>query len=250
MLVIRLLLASVLASYLAACQTTGSTGSTASFTTNSTPRASAFMAVGREVVAPFGYIGFCQRNPGDCEKHSASTPQPFHLTEARWRELVEINDQVNQSVRPVEDRALYNREEWWTYPAQKAGDCEDYALLKRKLLLERGWPQEALLISVVKEWSGSGHAVLLASTDNGEFVLDNQNWEIVNWQDAPYTWIKRQSQQNPFAWVSIATPYNSTTATASQGRSAPREKLSAWDEMPAAPNTGTAPRTITSAMAN
>jgi len=76
-------------------------------------------------------------------------------------------------------------------------------LLKRKLLIDRGWPASALLISVVKEWSGAGHAVLLVVTDKGEYVLDNQSWSIVTWQDAPYTWVKRQSQSHPYVWVNL-----------------------------------------------
>jgi len=27
------------------------------------------------------------------------------------------------------------------------GDCEDYVLLKRKMLIDAGWPREALLIT-------------------------------------------------------------------------------------------------------
>lgn len=249
MFVVRLLVASVLTLYLAACQTTGSVGNITSFTVNTSTKTSALMTVGREVVAPFGYIGFCQRNPADCKKGDARASQPFHLTAARLSELKDVNDQVNRSVRPVEDRRLYNREEWWTYPTQKAGDCEDYALLKRKLLIQRGWPREALLISVVKEWSGSGHAVLLASTDKGEFVLDNQNWQIIDWQDAPYTWIKRQSKSNPFTWVSIA-PNSSATAIASSEQAASAKKLAALRGAVTDPQNKPAARTITSAMAH
>jgi len=75
--------------------------------------------------------------------------------------------------------------------------------MKQKLLIERGWAAESLLITVVREWNGDGHAVLLVKTDRGEFVLDNKNWEVVAWQDAPYQWIKRQSRERPFIWVNL-----------------------------------------------
>ena len=48
------------------------------------------------------------------------------------------------------DLDLYGRIEHWTYPAAM-GDCEDYVLLKRRLLRERGWPSSALLITVVRD---------------------------------------------------------------------------------------------------
>ncbi len=45
------------------------------------------------------------------------------------------------------------------------GDCEDYALLKRKMLMQAGWPREALLMTVVRDKKGEGHAVLTVKTD-------------------------------------------------------------------------------------
>ena len=65
--------------------------------------------------------------------------------------------------------------ERWNYPDDGYGDCEDYALLKRRMLIEAGWPREALLMTVVRDKRGDGHAVLTVKTDKGEFILDNQN---------------------------------------------------------------------------
>jgi predicted transglutaminase-like cysteine proteinase len=39
-------------------------------------------------------------------------------------------------------------------------DCEDYVLLKRRMLMQAGWPREALLVTVVRDKKGDGHAVL------------------------------------------------------------------------------------------
>ena len=125
------------------------------------------------------------------------------MTPEKWTELNRVNDYVNRTVPQVSDMALYERAEWWAYPDARGGDCEDFALEKRKLLIERGWTAENLLVSVVREWNGDGHAVLLVRTDRGEFVLDNKNWEVVVWSDAPYQWIKRQSEKRPYIWVNL-----------------------------------------------
>ncbi len=158
------------------------------------------MPVGAETPPPFGFVGFCQRHPSDCTGSSAR-PASLQLTDQRWNQLQDINRRVNNTVTPVEDADLYNTAEWWAYPAASGGDCEDFVLLKRRLLIENGWPADTLLISVVKERSGAGHAVLLVVTNDGEYVLDNKTRHIRLWQETPYTWVKRQSRHHPYVWV-------------------------------------------------
>ena len=96
--------------------------------------------------------------------------------------------------------------EKWSYPDDGFGDCEDYVLLKRRMLIQAGWPREALLITVVRERSGDGHAVLTVKTDKGEFILDNQNEDILLWSDTSYRFVKRQSQHDPNVWVALGDP--------------------------------------------
>jgi len=67
-------------------------------------------------------------------------------------------------------------------------------LQKRKMLLQAGWPREALLITVVRDKAGDGHAILTVKTDRGEYVLDNQTDAILLWSDTGYRFVKRQSQ--------------------------------------------------------
>jgi predicted transglutaminase-like cysteine proteinase len=94
----------------------------------------------------------------------------------------------------------------WDYPADGKGDCEDYALLKRRMLMAEGLPRQALLMTVVKESNGDGHAILTVKTNRGEFVLDNLTDEVKAWNKTPYRFVKRQSEQNPNVWVSIGAP--------------------------------------------
>ena len=96
--------------------------------------------------------------------------------------------------------------ERWNYPDDGYGDCEDYALQKRKMLMQAGWPREALLMTVVRDQNGDGHAMLTVKTDKGEYILDNQRDEILLWSDTGYRFVKRQSQSDPNVWVSLGDP--------------------------------------------
>jgi predicted transglutaminase-like cysteine proteinase len=74
------------------------------------------------------------------------------------------------------------------------------------MLLQAGWPREALLITVVRDQHGDGHAILTVKTDKGEFILDNQRDDILVWSDTGYRFVKRQSQSDPNVWVSLGEP--------------------------------------------
>ncbi len=188
--------------WLGGCQSTGSLGDLNGMPANGAITEAAYMPVGQQVVPPYGYIAFCLRNRHECE---GGTDQPKNaaLTPERWTELNAVNDYVNRDIPQVEDIVNYGVNEWWAYPNERGGDCEDLAMLKRKLLIERGWSKEDLLITVVREWNGDGHAVLVVATDKGDYVLDNKNWAIVSWTDAPYTWVKQQSRKRPYIWVNL-----------------------------------------------
>ncbi len=98
--------------------------------------------------------------------------------------------------------ALYGVPEFWTYPTT-AGDCEDFVLLKRRDLIQKGWPPGALLITVVRQTNGDGHAVLTVATDRGDLVLDSLDPRIRLWSDTSYTYVKRQSEHDSGKWVAI-----------------------------------------------
>jgi predicted transglutaminase-like cysteine proteinase len=151
---------------------------------------------------PIGYTQFCAIFPDDCGPFEAG-PARIHLTKEAWKQLVDVNDYVNALVEPATDMELYGVEEWWTYPLENRGDCEDYVLLKRKLLLEKGWPASALLITVARDKHGDGHAVLTVTTSAGDLILDNQDAEVRQWSETPYAYLMRQSKRDPETWVSL-----------------------------------------------
>lgn len=160
------------------------------------------MIFGQQVMPPIGYIAFCIRNVLDCGG-GTDNPETMRLTTARWQELNEINDHVN-AMPQAEDIDLFQQTEYWAYPtAERGGDCEDLALEKRRLLIEQGWPASALLMAVAREKNGSGHAVLIVVTHQGDYVLDNKDRRILPWKDTPYLWVKRQSRERPYVWVNL-----------------------------------------------
>ncbi len=157
-----------------------------------------------ETLPPIGYVNFCRTNRADCAPVRRFAGR-VALTEARASELVGVNRRVNEAVVPKTDLELYGETERWTYPAG-SGDCEDYVLLKRKILLDHGWPTSALLITVVRDENNEGHAVLTVRTDQGDLVLDNKQKAIMPWRDTPYSFVKRQSERNPLVWISLVPP--------------------------------------------
>ncbi len=160
---------------------------------------------------PIGWVEFCVEQPLECKltptrlQEASASPrvQNVAINIRGWRDLVFINNWVNHTIKPMTDLDHYGVVEKWTYPDDGYGDCEDYVLLKRRMLMEAGWPREALLITVVRDQNGDGHAVLTVKSDRGEFILDNQVDDIVLWSETPYRFVKRQSQTDPNVWISL-----------------------------------------------
>jgi predicted transglutaminase-like cysteine proteinase len=175
------------------------------------PQKVSFLQSFGETLPPIGYVNFCRERADECRPSSRFADR-VQLTNAKFAELKEVNNSVNDAVAPVTDLELYGKVEVWTYPV-KQGDCEDYVLLKRRILIERGWPESTLLITVVRDENNEGHAVLTVRTDRGDFVLDNKQRDVLAWADTPYTFVKQQSARNPLVWTSLLPP-NLTQQTA------------------------------------
>ena len=166
------------------------------------PQAS-YAAVGPATSVPWGWVDFCSRRPEECTLGRLQ-PVDVKLTKTTWGVLNTVNKLANGAIEPVT-----NLEHWgtlvdhWDYPIDGKGDCKVYALYKRKLLVERGFPRQALLMTVVRDLDGEGHAILTVKTDRGEFVLDNLTDEIRPWDATGYRFVKRQSQSDPNVWVEL-----------------------------------------------
>ncbi len=163
--------------------------------------ASPFMRVFGLSQPPYGFVQFCERVPQECAQ-GRQEEQRFHASRERLAELDAVNRTVNHEIEPVTDIELYGQTDYWTIPAAR-GDCEDYALMKRKRLMALGWPASALLMTVVRDEKGEGHAVLTARTLQGDFILDNKTDEIKVWHRTRYDFVMRQSYLNPRIWMSL-----------------------------------------------
>ncbi|MEE8631239.1 MULTISPECIES: transglutaminase-like cysteine peptidase, partial [Methylobacterium] len=106
------------------------------------------------------------------------------------------------SLRAVTDQEHWGVPDRWDLAEDGSGDCEDFQLLKRKLLAQAGLPRRAMRMTVVIDEKGEGHAVLMLRTDRGDFVLDNKTSAVLPWHRTGYTYIKRESQ-DATAWVSL-----------------------------------------------
>jgi predicted transglutaminase-like cysteine proteinase len=165
-------------------------------------RAPLFTALGDVTRAPIGWVEFCVEYDPEC-KTKPSLPRDVVLSAQAWKDLERINLWVNTNIKPMTDMDHWGVVERWNYPDDGYGDCEDYALQKRKMLIQAGWPREALLITVVRDKNGDGHAVLTLKSDKGEYILDNQTNDVLLWSDTGYRFVKRQSQSDPNIWISL-----------------------------------------------
>jgi predicted transglutaminase-like cysteine proteinase len=181
---------------------------------NPATRAPEFMRVYGSAQPPYGFVRFCEANPQECVIKSVSDVR-FEATPERLSELDEVNRAVNHEIEPATDMEVYGVPEYWTLPKTR-GDCEDYALLKRHRLIERGWPSGALLMTVVRDEKNDGHAVLTARTSQGDFILDNKIDIVRLWNQTPYHYVMRQSYMDPKVWVSL-DPNDASTPAAIAG---------------------------------
>ena len=144
---------------------------------------------------------FCARYASECAVNP-NEPAQVTLTPRLWQTVTTINRQVNTSLRAVTDQEHWGVPDRWALAEDGSGDCEDFQLLKRKLLAQAGLPRRAMRMTVVIDEKGEGHAVLMLRTDRGDFVLDNKTSAVLPWHRTGYTYIKRESQ-DATAWVSL-----------------------------------------------
>jgi predicted transglutaminase-like cysteine proteinase len=156
---------------------------------------------------------FCRRYPSECAVDT-SEPAKITMTPEIWKTIIAVNRRVNARIRPMTDKAHWNVVDRWDFPEDGYGDCEDYQLLKRKLLRERGLPQRAMRMTVVIDELNEGHAVLMIRSDKGDYILDNKTNAVLPWGETGYVYVKREGQDST-AWVSLGG-VTSPTATANR----------------------------------
>ncbi len=159
------------------------------------------MQTGSATSQPIGHFEFCQKNRTECGVRSRAGAAP-RVTASGWAVIRQVNAAVNREISPVTDQELLGRDEVWAYPKGR-GDCEDFALEKRRRLMQRGFAAGNLLMTVVRKPDGEGHAVLTVRTAQGDFILDNLENSVKLWTKTPYRFLKRQASNNSGRWVTI-----------------------------------------------
>lgn len=148
---------------------------------------------------PGGFVGFCRRNADQCQTVPHG-PTMIALTAANFAQISDINRTINQDIKPEDDSRHYGVAEYWTIPTDGYGDCEDYALAKRKALADAGFPVGALRLALVVTADRERHAVLTLVTNRGDFILDNLTDAVRPWTEASYTWLERQDPGKLWRW--------------------------------------------------
>jgi predicted transglutaminase-like cysteine proteinase len=161
------------------------------------PPAPTEMPLGAATSQPIGAMLFCAAHAGECADKARAITR-IEITDERLAQLRAVQYEVNRRIDPT--GAI---EVAWHYASGGKGTCVQYAMEKRRQLIERGWPASSLQLATVTTRQGEGHLVLVAATTQGELVLDNLREDITPWQVLPYRWIARQEGASLAQWVSI-----------------------------------------------
>lgn len=94
-----------------------------------------------------------------------------------------VNDLVNEK-RYIVDSKNWGQSDYWATPVeflQRGGDCEDFAIMKYVALRSLGVPESRLRVAIVQDLKKNiPHAVLVVYTEQGAYILDNQNDHLVS----------------------------------------------------------------------
>jgi predicted transglutaminase-like cysteine proteinase len=160
------------------------------------------LPVARIEAAPNPYAEFCSRETAACALEGAPV---IDWTDEVHRRLEAVNQEVNREVSLISDWGNSGQEEHWSFPERGMGDCEDFALEKRRRLVAGGLPGAALTCAIVfHEVRFFPHAILLAETTTGTWALDNLYDEVLCWDAVPYVYRLRERPDGQ--WTRFALP--------------------------------------------
>ena len=175
------------------------------------PAATAPAEASGEARAPYAWSDLCRRSPAECRVDTRE-PERVEMTPKLWKTIVALNSKINREIEAVTDEEHWGVVDRWDLPEDGKGDCEDYALLKRKRLAETGVPRRAMVMTVVIDEENAGHAVMMIRTDRGDFILDNKRNAVLPWSQTGYVYVKRESQLRT-GWTSLGGAQTSTVAS-------------------------------------
>lgn len=123
--------------------------------------------------------------------------------------LKAVNHTINKETRYVEDKVKFNQPDFWTV-ANGSGDCEDYALAKRKRLRELGVKCYLVVCHLPDK---SGHCVLASDVGKTTFILDNNFDHLLTYNQCKsegwrFRWRQMRDENGigHSSWVSAEEP--------------------------------------------
>lgn len=152
----------------------------------------------RVTSAPDGARMLCATYVWACAR---GTQAAFGPAEQALLETVNLHG--NRLIHPITDKDQFGVSDRWTLPDTGRGDCEDFALWKKKELIARGISPDRLLIATVLDLRRDTHAVLVVRTDTDDLVLDNVTDQIRTWRETGYAFLRLQNPSNPAEWVAV-----------------------------------------------
>jgi predicted transglutaminase-like cysteine proteinase len=119
--------------------------------------------------------------------------------------LAFVNSSINRMIAYKKDSVVYGKVDYWAKPSEilerRAGDCEDFAILKMAALLRAGIPAQSMSLVVLQDRKrGFFHAVLSLSTGSGTFILDSLSNAVLRDSDLP-DYVPLYSFSTDRAWI-------------------------------------------------
>lgn len=109
----------------------------------------------------------------------------------RGLQIPKINYMVNRVLAYRDDARVWNTGEYWASPVEaltkRAGDCEDYAILKYALLRDLGVKDADMRIVVLMDTAARQHHAVLSVRHDGKWlILDNRFSRVRFERDLPH----------------------------------------------------------------
>jgi len=144
------------------------------------------------------HVRFCLLYVGQCDQRP-DRRAPNMSVQQQMDEITRINRRVNRAIRPQPDTGFDS----WDIDVT-AGDCEDYALQKRKELIDLGWPTDHVRLVLGRTARGEPHAVLLVRVGGTDHVLDNLHDRVLPWDRTGHVFMMLQDRHDPRAWHTVS----------------------------------------------
>lgn len=162
------------------------------------------LAVDGTAHEPWGFTMLCRRSPEICTDRAgrlvADGGGAVRLDHATLALVERAHRLVNQAIRPQAEKA--GAPDNWKVGG-RSGDCEDYALAKREMLIRLGLPSSALRMATGHLRSGEYHAVLVVRTDRGDLVLDNLSRRVRTWDRSGIRFDTIQNGHDARVWERV-----------------------------------------------